>query len=333
MALNLQCIGKFENCHKWVSENPIKDIWDEFQKIGEISHLTKHWKDQKSENYIYVSTSITQAFEYYKASKVTSLKTRPLLLYYSLLNLAKAILFLKNDKRPADYHGLCKPSFSKDILQVSAKVNKGVFSDLSNLFDFNLKEGQTFNLADFCETALEVYWDFSNYFEIQPKIITPNVDAYFNGDLFLIFNKKNMLITDKIKTSTNLLDDFYVVEDDNILKLKNKVSLERNKTYEEGSILIEKHFEFSVFYNQAYYINLNEKEKKIPQIMAYFGILYILSNLVRYKPESIHEILEEKETSIRWFFNRLCDTCERVYPNLLLNILYDSRIKFASSFF
>lgn len=324
LNLNLHYLGKLEECVKIKDDDAVAAMWNELLRYIDVSYIKRHWANQETESYIFIATSITQAFEYFKASKVTTLKTRPLLLYYSFLNLIKAVLFMVSEKKPSDYHGLCNTDFSQDIEKMSAKTNNGIFTELGRLLECDIKVGELITLADCCDNAIEVYWDFCHYFKRQPKIIVPSVDVWSKGQIDITF-KDNV---DAIKKTTRVLQDFEVVEDSGKLKLKNKKMLNRDKIFEDGSALMKRHFDFSVFVDDAYYLNINPLERRIPGIMAYYGILYLLGNLVRYKPERLYDILEDKDTSIRWFINKLCDTSERVYPNLVLNILYGSNIKF-----
>ncbi|MCK6259506.1 YaaC family protein [Fictibacillus sp. KIGAM418] len=341
--LGLSYIGMYENYSKIQSDNPLRDIWDMILKNSDINFLSQRWEEKDMDSYTYVSTSITQAYEYFRASKVSSLKTRPLLLYYSFLNLTKAILFLKSNKKPTNYHGLCKEKIEKkiekseDFLLFSAEVNNGVFYQLGELIGTQPAIKTIFTLEDLFNNIVELSAVFSEYFNKNHNFICPKVDGYSNGVLKLTFNKEVLSVNEITKTNLEetFIKEFSLEEDEQNIIFYNKLNKqgeEYNIFHKQATEILEKYFSFSVYDDKRYYFNCNNSTK-INGALACYGIMYLLSSIVRYKPEHIYKLLDDKTISINWFLGKICDTLERIYPNMMLNILFEEKIKFSSSDF
>ena len=131
VKIKLHYIRKLEEYIFIRTDNPMKEIWERILLLGDYHYLSERWKNQTPETITTVSTNIKQAHEYYLASKNATLLTRPLLIYYCFLNLAKAFLYLMENV-PHDFHGLGQTEMSESILVVSIEIkNKGVFSSLA----------------------------------------------------------------------------------------------------------------------------------------------------------------------------------------------------------
>lgn len=314
-------------------DNPIAEIWSELLRYSDISFLSKEWQDRSNHEYEYVVTLLTQAYEYYQASRVVTLKTKPLQMYYCFLNLTKAVLFIKTGKQPPDYHGLSNVQTGEKILDFSAKVNGGVFLALANSLNANIKKDQRITLGDFGSNAVDISWQQHRFLpEIPPQFAAPYLYLEI-GNLSIEFNMENCAIVpnlrSKVKDNTNLFDEFNIsFESENCFTLRSK-QLNLKQSQEDAINLVKNYFCYSIYPNNASYLNIQPKEKQIPQILAYYGIIFILGDIVRYKPNVIYSLLEAKETSIRWFINKLCEISERAYPNLMLNYLLGETLKFS----
>lgn len=326
--LKLNALGDFINKRTFYSDNPINAIWSEILRFSDYKYLSSIWENGTADAFTYVTIAIRQANEYYSASKVVSLNTKPLLLYYSFLNLTKAFLYLRNECKPSDYHGLSNLSENIDINECRVTTNNGVFLELGKLFDYEIPVKQVFSFEDFCSNAVEIFWDYEQYFKRESNFHVPEVNVFYDGDISIElrkYDKENM--KDLIQNRTSLLDDFSItLENDEIIKLKNKKDIDEDNLYVDVPLLLEKHFTHSIYADGRHYLNLSNNA--MPQPMVYFGILFILCSIVRYKPEQLSMMLENKETSIKWFMNKLCETIERAYPNLMLNALFGEKLCF-----
>jgi hypothetical protein len=244
-----------------------------------------------------------------------------------------------NDKRPPDYHGLCKENLEKeitsanDLLDFSAETNNGIFKDLGAKIGVTLNNGQRLSMGDFFSNALELNHDYCLYFSKIPGFITAKVDTYVNGEINIVFTE-NIL-----KTETGLaeklikkFEEFSFENQGPTLVFKKRLDLKTlgNREFDvQASVLFKKYFSFSVFSGSPYYVNINDDSRRLSNALAFFGIMYILSSVVRYKPDRMYKLLNEKNTSVTWMLSKICSTAERVYPNLMLNLLHNKSLKFS----
>jgi hypothetical protein len=224
-------------------------------------------------------------------------------------------------------------------LEVSAKTNNGIFLTLAECLKQPLNENLRFSLEDFIINIIELKNDYNDYFQKNSYLIAPQVDVLHDGDVKLILPSQLFLDNTKeqfwelITSRTTLLDDFEEVasEEDSIV-LKLSQALPHDKIIEKGSEVMREYFSYSVFEDGNYYLNLYPTEKRMHPILGYFGCMFLLSSIVRYSPAHLDKFVHEKNTSVAWFFRKLCERSERVFPNLLLNMLCSDSFKFASSF-
>jgi hypothetical protein len=341
MTFNPQFIGKLERCRRVRTDDALGEIWKTFLKLTDFRYLEPRWQGHSNEDLTRVVTYLRQAYEYHLASKGTSLLTRPVLAYYSFLNLAKAVLSLVTDNTPSDYHGLCRHHMDNSLLQVSAQTNNGVFRDLANTLGSPIGSGLRLNIENLVLNTVELRDSYCDYFQKSPLIIEPMVDIYLNGEIYVTFRPSAFLGLDRIRfldvlsESTDLFNDFDEQKDESrqeMLKLKIKVPIPREEFNARGSDLLARHFMFSVFDSRSYYLNLNKRQNQLHPGAAYFGIMFLLSSIARYGPNYIDQFVNLKEKSVSWFFREICESAERAFPNLLLNALEKSSLKFAASF-
>lgn len=186
-----------------------------------------------------------------------------------------------------------------------------MFLALANSLNANIKKNQRITLGHFGSNAVDISWQQHRFLpEIPPQFTAPCLYLEI-GNLSIEFNMENCAIVpnlrSKVKDNTNLFDEFNIsFESENCFTLRSK-QLNLKQSQEEAINLVKNYFCYSIYPNNASYLNIQPKEKQIPQILAYYGIIFILGDIVRYKPNVIYSLLEAKETSIRWFINKLCE--------------------------
>jgi hypothetical protein len=84
-----------------------------------------------------------QAIELRAATREATLLTAPLSLYYSVLNLTRASLAIREDGLDSKRHGLFFDQ-DPDILQCRAKVTDGTFASILRSQDCRRKKGFEF---------------------------------------------------------------------------------------------------------------------------------------------------------------------------------------------
>ena len=331
-------IGRLEHYYRIRTENPIEEIWACWLKLTDFHYLQPKWDGADEERMTSVSTYIKQAHEYYRASKVSSLLTRPVLVYYSFLNLAKAFVFLKTDTSPSEYHGLCNFRVSDCLLDISAETNNGVFITMAKTLGQSLDIKISFALKDLVANMIEMAHAYTDYYRRKGCLVTPNVEVYADGNINVVF-PANMFPDGKdhfrqlLFERTKLAEDFEEIPiEDESITLKLKAVIPPKTIDKEGTALMRKHFQFSAFQDDNYYLNICPPDKQLLPVLSYFASMFLLSSIVRYHPTHVYRFLNDKNTSVAWFFNILCERSERVFPNLLWNSLNNAVFKFSGTF-
>jgi hypothetical protein len=126
-----------ENVKELISENPIKQVWKLLhyfhdsgyagKVIKRIHNISEGEQEKNVEKQaIQIACCLKQAEEYFNASTIVGLATKPTLIYYGIVNLSQALVLLTKDasysfdvlrKRGRQYanHGLELAKSSKDI--------------------------------------------------------------------------------------------------------------------------------------------------------------------------------------------------------------------------
>ena len=132
MVIELPWIGALESFKTINTENPIEEIWHLIDFFTSEETISTCDPPVDRDLIPYICESITQAQEFRLSASSCGEHTKPLLTYYSMHNLTKAVLALETNSRSAGYHGLKHVEVPSDdsFIGVSAKVNGGVFSDL-----------------------------------------------------------------------------------------------------------------------------------------------------------------------------------------------------------
>jgi hypothetical protein len=317
---------KLQEYTNYYSENPLKSIWQELLLFTDFNVLKRIWKTDE-DNYTYVTTSLIQAYEYFQASQQCSIKTKPLLLYYSFLNLTRGILLFKTNQTPnTSYHGLAKPLMDKDILNTSATSYNGLFKDLLTYYNYNCPNGTNFNFKQFIQGIPEVVYEMKTYFDIESQLYSLNVTHFIGGDVQIVIPKNVYLSNNSF---SKLLEDFTKTENDSeIILIRNPIEeKDPNVKLLENIEIMKKYCVYSSLEYSYYYKTSN---MPIPIAASYYGAMYLLSSIVRYFPIDISKFtLEQGEHSAAWFINHFCDTASRVYPNLMLNELMGTQIRYS----
>jgi hypothetical protein len=236
------------------------------------------------------------------------------------------------DAEPPDHHGLARDEAAPALLDFSMQVKDGVFFELATELGFTVARNHRLSMRDFAANAIELAEAMEDYFGEPRRIFQAGVKVYLRGGIEVTLSRKASVLEGGIPNPiwNRLLDDFTVESEDEMwIHLKNKtdaVPLE-----EKATALFAKHFLFSVFQDRTYYLNANPASVSMQQAAAYYGLMQILGTIVRYRPTEIHKYLDEKGTSHKWFLQKACDAAERVYPNLMLNLLTGQNYKYVTS--
>jgi len=332
--IDLAYVGSFKRGIYLRSENPPEEVWTWIARIGITDWLKRSaktkgaWDDWGP----YTVARVRQAVEFRTAARDVSILTRPLPLYYSLLNLLRGFIAMNEAREAKKRHGL---SFvGEDELKffdMGAEFTNGTFTDYLDVL--NNSYGQ--------KTVITLGEAFSRIVEIGDKIspsVGPNevfqvsLEAYHSGKVRLHF---------KCPPGEEAL--FATSWQQWFPKLKDLCSLEPANTIlavDTSKVDTSTHEAITDFCYRALEVNLNSCDElswfairqttaafDLPRPALYFIGAFILSAAVRYKPERLLDI-SDPDSETGWIVARFLTAAERYFPHLLLNWVFEHPLYF-----
>ncbi|MBN2567849.1 MAG: hypothetical protein JXB42_00295 [Deltaproteobacteria bacterium] len=316
------------------SENPLDSVWEELNLLSDPVYLRKAWPQADGELILYTCFSIQQAHEYFLASKYVTYATKPLLLYYCFLNLAKAALAMKNDKVPKGHHGLSNPKYEDQIVDCCMKTNAGVFDELNKATASEISIDEEVSAGLFSERAIELLSVYERIYGKKPSIITPKIGRFPN-EVKISVDKSIMAHYPSLEDIlvAKLSRDFEKIETGNsalIFKNKSQLPASQDEAKALADEIVNRYVLYSVLHDKRHFIDISDR--RISQESCYFALMFLLGSAVRYAPSTLHDWLYDLKKSNRSYLERVCNTAARVFPNLMLNLIYGDRLKYAPSF-
>ncbi len=323
----------FQKDNVYKSENILDEVWLRIERLSSPDILnddytTKTSEEKRQELIKYISTRICQAVEFRNASRKQTLLTKPLSLYYSMLNLLRAYIAIDQEKISTASHGLRFKS-NKDILKCSAIINKGTFLDYLNSKSAELPIGTEYSLKEVLENIIEFKRELLECKRMQLGYMPVQLSAYKDGELVATVLEYDGDL-DKIweKEFPSIKEDARYNNRQFIIKKDDFINEEKLQEYINNNFLSELSY-LSVNDLCVWYLYKNTKSQSLPRICNYYIAFFILSNIVRYEPESIQEIIYKKD-SVFWMLNKLQYLGERYFPQLLLSDIYKRPIYFST---
>lgn len=340
------------------TDDKIREVWTHLEFFStedyvrnklSAMHNDLEQNDLETKAFL-ISSCIKQAQEYYHAAVSVSMLTKPLLIYYGMYSLAKALIFLFNPMvslGSISHHGLIKPRISEStekLLDAETKLcRRGIFHQLSKHALTNqcvIKCDEMFDST----TATDVYRTFcSRFAELgEARVLTLGELLVALPELFEILSEagieNNKLLKVDISLHKNISDNWarilaiYKTENDAITLefLQNKfraISSNKEQIREDSQCFV---FQRSLYrdYNELIPSPLVQavsgqhflilSDKPISDICVHFAMMFLLSNIVRYKPPLWQKILK---TTYKSVISKFLTVSESKFPNLILNEL------------
>lgn len=282
--------------------------------------------DCNNANVHYV-TYWHQAQNFYTAAKVLPVESSPLPMYYCMLNAAKAYCLYyaadpKDIVRDLHQHGICEGNSNhfeensrkrKSLKEIFvSRKSYGVFSAFSKLldqkFEKNWEQSEVFSLSQLLGSLAFVHSAYSSTYNITreqesfiPLAARESPVFYFcsDGKIHLVvplqksyFSKNSVKLPQKIvdslpdKLAVSDFDPFCLISTETILKKEIK----------------KKHSEYRALFSEItadmpiWYLNkTNNSLNNINDLSKILAVTHRLSEIVRYKPEQMEELLNGKE--------------------------------------
>lgn len=328
------------------TDDPEKEIWRYLRLFTHESYVENFVKDENAKAQIV--SCLKQAEEIYALSKSASMLTKPILYYYGMQRLAKALIFLKNpeiDQRNLKHHGLGGGGISSDIetfLDSKIHVAKiGIFNEFSKLTTRNrilLKKtvygkddihhdewwvndceitdflsSSEFKVGDLFLLTPEILC-LLDYLGFENRLLIPfhsSIRPHSNGKLDNLLNIAKRLDIETLKKKFPELDEYKIAEDDSHgFTMMSKL--------EDNLMLPKKIVQAET--GELFLLNSDRDNNAITDLNVHYLLMFLLSHIARYKAPLLKEILEGTKNSENVaLIEKFIETSEKKFPKLILH--------------
>ncbi|AKR42083.1 YaaC family protein [Methylophilus sp. TWE2] len=332
--LKIHHIGSFQD-EKYLltSEEPLEEVWNHIGRFG-TSFIARNFEPEKKniswdEHIAYAKVRVRQALEFRSAAKSGSLLTAPLPLYYSFLNLTRAMMALGPEVIPKSAHGL-KFLAGEELLSSCVQLTKGTFTDYLDAQGISWTNESQISLSDALGFIIEMAYDYQLFDVTRGHVQAISVRAIVNGPIQLhLLNYPNEFATDWQKDFPELAQ-ICTAEETNVLLIKEE---HRPNDYSAIAKLLESVlFPGLTLQNHAtwYGFRKSKHTSRLTRASYYYVAIFILGSIVRYQPELLLAATTA-DSEIGWLLQRFIKLAERFFPQLKLMEAYKSQVYFSGS--
>lgn len=265
------------------------------------------------------------AENFQKAANLTELPTKGTLAYYSVLNLVKTFLLVKDYdlETSIEYHGLSLPSDKSKELKISPSpsgVGINIFHEFAKQMGSPVQSGGTIHLDEMISEIVEVHEMCFNlgklntgkrkFLPVEIKILTNS--GSFNKLLYEIgFEKKNSMLmrTDKFNrgelASKLILDQVDSTRPNWVIyksKMKLRYTHKSDRSWKSNYQIICDEIEnlkvVTILTRRGYRYYLNLQPCRYKSSVYFFALMYYIGSVARYRPTLNEEILEGDYSAI-----------------------------------
>ena len=320
--------GSFQDGIHLTTENPLEEIWSFLALYGSEEYLREKVTDAKNKDALadYVAVRIRQAIGLREAAREATLLTSPLTLYYSVLNLTRACMAIREEILESKHHGLI---FKQDpqILLSRAKVTEGTFSQYLKTAGYAGKKGVQISLLDCLSRIIEISNEYSMVAGNPSCACSVWVEAWQSGKTVLHFYPDEVGGEQHFRARWEVeypgLAPFCELESSGGCKLKIKADKEPNSQQDVASLcsqILEVNL-IQTVQPKWFIVRQTNPDLAWPRPAYYFAALFILGNIVRYQPELMYQVTST-HSKWDWFFRRFMVAAERFFPHLMFNWIH-----------
>ena len=285
-----------------------------------------------SELIEFVGGSITQAYEYFSAAKSVTLNTSPLLYYYGVANLMAGVFSLMADRTfDIGGHGLdfelpeTRSRFADLIIKTRWEAT-GAFRTFSEVLDVSSKMegGQSWTLLEILGSIPELLPEFERCYPNDKPYVIP-VEVVKSEDSQ--FDRIALSAVERFEDKDEMLQS---VEDYSGAYLN---AYKTNTYLVMRYCLTAKEIGIYSISGQKFLPLVHAKGSTrvvLPTILYSFMGLYALGFVSRYRPQDWTPFVRQDDSGERSMLQRFVHTLARIVPNLVLNMLHQSRLSFVA---
>lgn len=281
-------------------ETPLQEVWHQNRRYGTPEYCDYYYADAAPPPNLdslkrYVVTRVQQALEFREPTRGATVLTSPLFVYYSLLNLIRAMLALHMQKECDPSHGLSVTGNCSELAKVFGELRKkGTLPQLLQVHDVGLEPGK----LGFLELLQSIP-------ELRSSLAVPGhsshvsvvwVTATIRGDVSLQF-PNHALTAEEFEASwsdryPSLAARFEHADSYTLRARDGELPLDDDPNKFAASVgqFCDEHLEVNLIDPTRWYIVSSESPYvRWPREARYLAAMYMLSHVVRYEPELLRQ--------------------------------------------
>jgi hypothetical protein len=305
-------LSYFESEHN-AREYLAEKLQKEFSQL-EINELAKN-----------LSVDMQAAREYYRAAQNVSPLTRPLLIYYGMVNLAKVLHIASKGEAPeGKKHGLktVKP-WNLILAELSVKIKQyGIFPEFYHCYSNEDIHAASFSLKQLFSQVPELKIAFETVYKeksLSLKVIRVRHGISIVDSELKKYEKLEESIRKIPEVALRFHKDIQMFENHAVLFLVNRETrnpLIRALSGEEFLVLPILH--------------TNGTCVVLPELSTHFLIMFMLGMTARYHPKIWADAIKGQESGDIYIIQNFLDVTARKFPNLILNELRNRQFFFGT---
>lgn len=318
-------VGSFQEGTILRSSNPLEAVWRQIQRVGTVDNMSRIAQSRGHSPALgrAASLKVRQALELRQASREASSLTKPLLLYYSMLNLTRGVMLAHQGTFGAPSHGLSYQA-GPSLLDCAAKVaSKGTFRAFAEGIGVPKPDldGKTYSLRDLFAVIPEMQSDFPLLKRAHASTVTVKVESFIGGPTSLRFYVPDVSEED---FRQNWAQMFPWMSD--VCQLADAFTLRLNVQLQHVSLVAEFCRRYLIHDLRLrdtpfwYDHRVGGGVTLLQRLPAYIAAMFILSNVSRYEPEFLDDATSQL-TDLAYFLSTFLDNAERFLPQLVLELL------------
>nr|WP_244245612.1 YaaC family protein [Leptospira kemamanensis] len=207
-------------------------------------------------------------------------------------------------------------------------MTNGTFKHYLELHDQNNFLKKTYSLKECIEHIIEFRRDIVTFSDFNLAYTPFSAEAFKTGEHSIRVLHKVDNLESRWQEMFPKLSQYYILKSKNKLSYDNPIFENINEIIRHINETFLTDLDWQGFEgNSVWYLYDESKQKAFPRIAYYHMAMFILSNIVRYEPESLQKIIIEKD-DIYWILNRLLKLTDRYFPQLILFEIFNYPIYF-----
>jgi len=319
--------GSFQGAPAFPSENPREEAWQRLLRFAtpELStSLLARFGDQAEPLRRYVQARLRQAFEFRQAARGRSVMTSPLMLYYSFLNLARAIVALREGLEGKRGHGLRfeRVLDGTGLMDCAAKVQVGTFTDFLTATGRATAPHATISLREALTSIPELVLAQSSAVG-HSRVAEIHVVGYMEGPLrielvFGIAGVSEQYFRDNWQAMFPTLKDLAILGE---AGARLKVTANIARSYTAISDFCHRNLlnDLMLRDDARWYLLREDRVPAWDRASYYLAAMFILSSIVRYEPDGLADLVATGSDAA-WMLDRFVDKADRFFPQLMYSV-------------